>query len=86
MKEKETVKKEVATKKNKKKKEFFLKRWGKKLKEVFSELKKVSWPSFSKVAKQLGVVIGVVCIFVVVITLIDFGLSSLLDLLYKIGG
>ena len=86
MKEKETVKKEVATKKSGKKKEFFLKRWGKKLKEVFSELKKVSWPSFSKVVKQTGVVIGVVCIFVVVITFIDLGLSSLLDLLNTIGG
>ncbi len=81
-----TEKKEVAQKKNEKKKEFFLKRWGKKIKEVFAEIKKVSWPSFSKVVKQTGVVIGVVLLFAVGITLIDFGLSNLFDLLGKIGG
>ncbi|MBQ9782316.1 MAG: preprotein translocase subunit SecE [Clostridia bacterium] len=84
--QKVTDKKEVAQKKNSKKKEFFLKRWGKKIKEVFAEIKKVSWPSFSKVVKQTGVVIGVVLLFAIVITLIDFGLSNLFDLLGKIGG
>ncbi len=81
-----TKNKEVAQKKNEKKKEFFLKKWGKKIKEVFAEIKKVSWPSFSKVVKQTGIVIGVVLVFAVVITLIDFGLSNLFDLLGKIGG
>ena len=73
---------QVAVKKQPKtKKPNFFQRIGKKIKEVFSEIKKVSWPSFGKVAKQTGVVIGVVLIFLVVITLMDFGLSQLLKLL-----
>ncbi|MBO5927024.1 MAG: preprotein translocase subunit SecE [Clostridia bacterium] len=59
---------------------------GRKLKEVFSEIKKVSWPSFGKVAKQTGVVLGVVAFFMVIITLIDLGLGQLLALLTSIGG
>ena len=59
------------------------KRIGKKLKEVFSEIKKVSWPSFPKVLKQTAVVLGVVLIFVVIITLIDTGLIELLKLAGK---
>ena len=65
------------------KKENILKRFGKKLKEVFSEIKKVSWPSFPKVLKQTAVVLGVVLIFVVIITLIDTGLIELLKLAGK---
>ena len=41
-------------------------RMGKKIKEVFSELKKVTWPTFGKVIKQTFVVIGVVLVFMVV--------------------
>ena len=55
-------------------------RMGRKIKEVFSELKKVTWPSFGKVVKATGVVISVVVIFLIVFTAINFGLSSLLDL------
>lgn len=54
---------------------------GRKLKETFSEIKKVSWPSFSKVVKQTSIVIGVVLAFLVVLMLMDFGLSYLLNLL-----
>lgn len=54
---------------------------GKKLKETFSEIKKVSWPSFGKVVKQTSIVIGVVLAFLVVLMLMDFGLSYLLNLL-----
>ena len=50
----------------------------KKIKEVFSELKKVSWPSFGKVVKQTGVVIAVVIIFTVIL----FGIDRLLALLF----
>ncbi len=83
MKEKTT--KQVAVKKQpKNKRPNFFVRMGKKIKEVFSEIKKVSWPSFGKVVKQTGVVIGVVFIFLVVITLMDFGLSQLLRLLTNI--
>ena len=57
-------------------------RWFKnKFSEMWSELKKVSWPSFGKVVKQTGMVIAVVLFFLVVITLIDLGLSSLLHLI-----
>ncbi len=60
-------------------------RMGRKIKEVFSELKKVTWPSFGKVMKATGVVISVVVIFLIVFTAINFGLSSLLDLVTGIG-
>jgi preprotein translocase SecE subunit len=53
----------------------------KKLKETFSELKKVNWPSFSQVVKKTSVVIAVVIIFVLVIFSIDFLLEKLFDLL-----
>ena len=61
-------------------------RWiKKKFKEMWSELKKVSWPGFTKVVKQTGIVIGVVLVFLVVLTGIDFGLKELLDLVRGIG-
>lgn len=60
-------------------------RMGRKIKEVFSELKKVTWPSFGKVMKATSVVISVVVIFLIVFTAINFGLSSLLDLVTGIG-
>lgn len=54
---------------------------GRKIKEIFSELKKVSWPTFGKVVKQTGVVLVVVMCFLVIIGLADVGLSALLQLL-----
>ena len=59
------------------------KKRGRFFKETFSELKKVSWPSFGKVVKHTGIVLAVVLIFLIVLTLIDFGLSTLLKLLVK---
>ena len=56
---------------------------GKKLNETRSELKKVTWPSFSKVVKQTGVVIGMVLIFTVVLFGIDQLLGFLFNLLVK---
>ena len=56
-------------------------RMGRKCKEVFSELKKVTWPSFGKVVKSTGVVIAVVLSFLVVFTAINFGLNELLGLI-----
>ena len=61
-------------------------RMGRKLKEVFSELKRVTWPSFGKVVKATGVVLVVVLIFTVIITGINFGLQKLLELLTNAGG
>ncbi|MGN0819249.1 MAG: preprotein translocase subunit SecE [Christensenellaceae bacterium] len=48
---------------------------------MWAELKKVSWPKFSTTLKQTGVVLGVVLLFLVVITAFDFGLQKLLTLL-----
>lgn len=52
----------------------------KKSKETFSELKKVSWPSFSKVVKQTAIVLGVVIFF----TIILFGIDRLLSWLFSL--
>ncbi|PWM72211.1 MAG: preprotein translocase subunit SecE [Bacillota bacterium] len=77
--ETETAAKPV--KKSAPKKPNIFKRFGKKCKEVFAELKKVSWPSFGKVVKHTGVVLAVVAIFLIVFMGIDWGLSALLQLL-----
>ena len=60
-------------------------RIGRKLKETFSELKRVTWPTFPKVLKSTGVVLAVVIVFLVVVTAINFGLQALLDLITSIG-
>ena len=60
-------------------------RMGRKFKEVFYELKKVTWPSFGKVVKATGVVIAVVVAFLIVFTAINYGLNTLLGLLTDIG-
>lgn len=83
-KEKETKaveSKTVSKKKDKKKAPNIFVRFGKKIKEIFSELKRVNWPTFDKIAKSTGVVLVVVLIFIVVVTAIDSGLSALLKLL-----
>ena len=54
---------------------------GKKVKEIFSELKKVSWPSFKSVVKNTGVVIVVVLVFTVVLFGSDRGLAALYNLI-----
>ncbi len=77
-----TTEKKVEKKSPKKdKKPNIFVRFGKKMKEVFGELKKVSWPSFGKVVKSTGIVVAVVVLFLVLITAIDFGLANLLELL-----
>lgn len=73
--ETEAVEKQPKKVKAKNKKPNIFKRFGRKCKEVFSELKKVSWPSFGKVVKNTGIVLAVVLVFLVVITVVDFGLS-----------
>ncbi len=56
-------------------------RWiGRKCKEIFSELKKVTWPTFPKVVKQTGVVLGVILVFLIFVTAVDLGLQELLKL------
>ena len=69
--------KNTKAKKDKKPKE---KKFGKKTREMTSELKKVTWPTFSDVVKKTGVVLAVVLIFAVVI----FGIDTLLGLLFDL--
>lgn len=64
----------VKNKKEKKKKEpGKARRW---FKDFFSELKKVTWPSFANVIKQTGVVLLVTVCFLIVMIAFDslFGL------------
>lgn len=49
-------------------------------KEIFSELKKVSWPSFKQACKQTGTVLVVVAVFMVVVLGIDVFLAWLMSL------
>ena len=72
--------KEVKKDKKKDKKPGFFKRFGMKAKDVFSELKKVAWPTFANVVKKTGVVLAVVICFLVVIFAFDTGLLELLKL------
>ena len=74
----------MANKNEVKKPNFFVKA-GRKIKEVFSELKRVTWPTFPKVVKATCVVLVVVIVFLVVVTGINYGLNELLRLLSKIG-
>ena len=74
----ENKKAEKKVNKNKKP-NFFVRTWGK-IKEVFSELKKVTWPSFGTVMKQLGGVLVIIVIVLALIMVIDLGLSQVLRL------
>ena len=71
-------------KKEDKKPNIFV-RFGRKVKEDFSELKKVTWPTFPKIAKATGVVIVVVLVFTIAVTAVDSGLIQLLKLLTNLG-
>lgn len=61
-------------------------RMGRKLKETFSELKRVTWPSFPKVVRSTCVVLVVVVVFLVAVTAINFGLQELLKVITNING
>ena len=75
-----TKQKEVKKDKKKNKKPNIFKRFGMKIKDIFSELKKVNWPSFADVVKKTGIVFAVVILFLVVIFAFDTGLLELLRL------
>lgn len=49
-------------------------------KELFSELKKVTWPTFPQVVKQTGIVLFVTLLFLLVL----MGMDALLSYLYKL--
>ena len=80
-KQKDTAVSKTVEKKVKSKKPNIFKRMWVKIKEIFSELKKVTWPSFSTVIKQLGCVLGIVLVVLALIMLMDFGLNELLVLM-----
>ena len=54
--------------------------FGRKVKDSFSEIKRVSWPTLGKTVKQTGMVIGVVA----VCTLLLFGVDRLLGWLFTL--
>ena len=76
----EAAKQQPAKKTNKNKKPNIFVRMGRKITEIFSELKKVTWPSFKTVLKQLGCVLVTVILVLAVIMLMDLGLQKLLEL------
>ena len=67
--------------KSKNKKPSLFRRIGAKLKETFSELKRVTWPKFGTVLKTTGLVLVIVFAFLAIITGIDAGLGALLGLI-----
>ena len=67
--------------KNKKQKPNWFKRAGAKIKETFSELKRVTWPKLPTVFKTTGVVLVVVAAFLAVVTGVDAFLGWLLGLI-----
>ena len=69
-----------ATKTKNKKPNWFRRAWAK-IKETFSELKRVTWPKLPVALKTTGVVLVIVTVFLLVVTGVDFGLSKLLELL-----
>ena len=71
----------MAKAKSKTQKPNWFRRVGAKFKETFSELKRVTWPSFTTVLKTTGVVLVIVFAFLAVVTGVDALLGQLLKLL-----
>ena len=67
--------------KTKNKKPSWFRRVGAKIKETFSELKRVTWPTFPTVLKTTGVVLVIVFAFLVIVAGVDWSLEKLLGLL-----
>ena len=65
----------------KNKKPSWFRRVGAKLKETFSELKRVTWPKFATVLKTTGIVLLIVTAFLTVVTGVDALLGWLLGLI-----
>ena len=77
---------EKSKKQDKNKKPNIFVRMGRKLKETFSELKRVTWPTFGKALKSTGIVLAIVLVFMVVVTGVNYGFSELLKFLTSLGG
>ena len=71
------------TKNSDTKKPNIFKRMWKGIKEIISELKKVSWPTFAKVMAETGIVLAVVVFFLLIILGFDSLLAWLFTLLVK---
>ena len=54
------------------------------IREIFSELKKVKWPTFKQACKQTGAVLLVVAVFMLVILGIDSLLGWIISLIVSI--
>ncbi len=67
--------------KSKNKKPNFFRRVGAKFKETFSELKRVTWPTFPTVLKTTGLVLVIVFAFLAIVTGVDRLLGWLLSLI-----
>ena len=77
--------KRAKKKQDKNKKPNIFVRMGRRLKETFGELKRVTWPSFGKAVKATGVVLVIVLIFTVIVTGVNYGLNEILVLMTKAG-
>ena len=67
--------------KTKNKKPSWFRRVGAKIKETFSELKRVTWPKLPTVIKTTGVVLVIVTAFLLVDGVLELGLTKLLGLI-----
>ena len=67
--------------KTKNKKPSWVRRVGAKIKETFSELKRVTWPKLPTVLKTTGVVLVIVAAFLAVVTGCELLLKWLLGLI-----
>ena len=67
--------------KTKNKKPSWFRRVGAKIKETFSELKRVTWPKLPDVIKTTVVVLVIVTAFLLVDTAVELGLKGLLELI-----
>ncbi len=56
-------------------------RFGRGVKGVFSELKRITWPTFGKTVKATGVVLVIVLILTIVTTGVNQGFGKLLELI-----
>ena len=59
----------------------WFRRVGAKCKETFSEIKRVTWPSFMTVVKTTGIVLVIVTAFLAIVAGVDAALNALLGLI-----
>ena len=63
------------------KKPRFFKRLGKYFRDVGSEMKKVTWPTWAQTWKNTLVVLATVAVFAVVVWVLDYALTTIRTLL-----